>query len=102
MFYPINPELEMLSIIITMLAGIFIGYFFRNVQFLQKTEKSISYTIFIMLFILGISVGSNDLIVNNLAYFGWQAFILASFGCLGSVIASWLVFNLFFKKEESL
>lgn len=92
----------MLSIIITMIAGVLIGYLFRNVQFLQKTEKSISYTIFLMLFILGISVGSNDLIINNLAHFGWQAFVLASFGCLGSIIASWIVFNLFFKKEESL
>lgn len=92
----------MLSIIITMIAGVLIGYLFRNVQFLQKTEKSISYTIFLMLFILGISVGSNDLIINNLARFGWQAFVLASFGCLGSIIASWIVFNLFFKKEESL
>lgn len=92
----------MLSIIITMIAGVLIGYLFRNVQFLQKTEKSISYTIFLMLFILGISVGSNDLIINNIARFGWQAFVLASFGCLGSIIASWIVFNLFFKKEESL
>ncbi len=51
-----------------------------------------------MLFILGLSVGSNAAIVRNLGSFGWQAALLALSGSLGSVLAAWLVFNLFFKK----
>ena len=63
----------MFTVIGFMLTGITVGYLFRNIAFLQKTEKTISITIFLLLFLLGISVGSNELIINNLAAFGWQA-----------------------------
>ena len=56
----------MFSIISTMFLGIGIGYVLRNWSILQKTEKTISLTIFLLLFILGVSIGSNSLIVNNL------------------------------------
>ena len=85
----------MFSIISTMFLGIGIGYVLRNWTILQKTEKTISLTI---LFILGVSIGSNSLIVNNLGKFGKQAIILAISGVLGSLIAARLVLQLFFKK----
>ena len=43
----------MFSIISTMFLGIGIGYVLRNWTILQKTEKTISLTIFLLLFILG-------------------------------------------------
>ena len=52
----------MFSIISTMFLGIGIGYVLRNWSILQKTEKTISLTIFLLLFILGVSIGSNSLI----------------------------------------
>ena len=85
----------MFTVIGFMLTGITVGYLFRNIAFLQKTEKTISITIFLLLFLLGISVGSNELIINNLAAFGWQAAILAT---CGSILASWMVLKFFFKK----
>ena len=85
----------MFSIISTMFLGIGIGYVLRNWTILQKTEKTISLTIFLLLFILGVS---NSLIVNNLGKFGKQAIILAISGVLGSLIAARLVLQLFFKK----
>ena len=86
----------MFSIISTMFLGIGIGYGLRNWSILQKTEKTISLTM--LLFILGVSIGSNSLIVNNLGKFGWQAIILAVSGVLGSLLAARLVLQLFFKK----
>ena len=59
----------MFTIISIMFVGIGIGYVLRNLQFLQKIEKSTSLTIFLLLFVLGISIGSNSLIINNLAIF---------------------------------
>ena len=50
----------MFTIIGTMFTGIILGYIFRNMDFLKKTEKTISYTIILLLFIMGLSVGSND------------------------------------------
>ena len=64
----------MFSIISTMFLGIGIGYVLRNWSILQKTEKTISLTIFLLLFILAVS------------------------GVLGSLIAARLVLQLFFRK----
>ena len=106
-FYEVQPLLtaqkrlqkkNMFTVIGFMLTGIIVGYLFRNIAFLQKTEKTISITIFLLLFLLGISVGSNELIINNLAAFGWQAAILAFSATCGSILASWMVLKFFFKK----
>lgn len=90
----------MFTIISIMFIGIGIGYLMRNVQMLQKVEKSASLTILLLLFVLGVSIGSNRLIVDNLGRFGWQAAVLASLGITGSMLASLMVFHLFFKKGE--
>ena len=89
----------MFTVIGFMLTGITVGYLFRNIAFLQKTEKTISITIFLLLFLLGISVGSNELIINNLAAFGWQAAILAFSATCGSILASWMVLKFSSRKE---
>ena len=88
----------MFTIISIMFTGIGIGYLSRDLRFLQKVEKSISLTIFLLLFVLGLSIGSNSLIINNIGKFGWQAIVLATLSILGSLLASFLVFHLFFKK----
>ena len=90
----------MFTIISIMFIGIGIGYLMRNVQMLQKVEKSASLTILLLLFVLGVSIGSNRLIVDNLGRFGWQAAVLASLSITGSMLASLMVFHLFFKKGE--
>ena len=89
----------MFTVIIIMFAGIALGYLFRHKKILQKLDKPISYTIYALLFILGFSVGGNNEIINNLPSLGGQALLLAFAGTLGSVLAAWLVYKLFFKKS---
>ena len=88
----------MFTIISIMFTGIGNEYLLRDLRFLQKVKKSISLTIFLLLFVLGLSIGSNSLIINNIGKFGWQAIVLATLSILGSLLASFLVFHLFFKK----
>ena len=88
----------MLHIIAIMLFGVVLGYFFRNAKFTQKTEKTISLTIIALLFILGLSIGSNESIVNNLSTYGSQAAILAAFSLSGSILVSWMVYRYLFRK----
>ncbi len=83
-----------------MLAGVLIGHFLRNGKRVEKIEKSTSITIFVLLFVLGLSVGSNNVIIDNLGRFGWQAAVIAMLGMGGSIIAARIVFQLFFKKGE--
>ena len=49
----------MFTVIGIMFAGIAAGYLLRKIEFLQKIGKPISYTILLLLFLLGISVGAN-------------------------------------------
>lgn len=90
----------MFTVIGIMFSGIAIGYLFRKVEILQKIGKPVSYTIFLLLFLLGISVGSNKDIVNNLSTLGWQAFLIAFASTLGSVLAAWCVYHFFFKERS--
>ena len=79
----------MFKIISIMFVGLGAGYLLRDLKLMRKTEKTIP---------LGISVGSNNLIVSNLGRFSGQAALLACFSVLGSIIAAWLVYYLFFRK----
>ena len=54
----------------------------------------------LLLFLLGISVGANDAIVNNLTTLGGQAFLIALAGTTGSVLAAWGVYHFFFKERR--
>ena len=76
----------MFKILGLMILGIIIGYGLRRISFLRKVEVSISYTVFLLLFVLGVTIGSNRLIVDNLFSFGWQAALLALSATVGSIL----------------
>lgn len=90
----------MFTVIGIMFAGIGTGYFLRRIELLQKVGQPISYTILLLLFLLGISVGANEAIVKNLGTLGWQAFLIAFAGTAGSVLTAWAIYNLFFKERR--
>ena len=85
----------MFIVIGIMFSGIVFGYLFRKKAILQKLGKPISYTIYMLLFFLGVSVGGDNEIIRNLPSLGGQALFLASAGTLGSVLAAWGISFLF-------
>lgn len=89
----------MFTVIGIMFGGIAAGYLLRSWGWLQKLGKPISYTILLLLFLLGISVGSNRAIVENLAALGGEAFVIALAGTAGSVLAGWGVYVFFFRER---
>lgn len=89
----------MFTVIGIMFCGIALGYLFRKKTILQKLGKPISYTIYLLLFFLGISVGGNKEIINNLPSLGGQALLLAFAGTFGSILAAKGVGYFFFKKN---
>lgn len=80
-----------------MLAGLLAGYLLRNQSFVRHTGKLISVTIFLLLFLLGIAVGTNRQIVDNLSVLGVQALALSAAAVLGSVICAWVVYRFLMK-----
>lgn len=90
----------MFTVIGIMFGGIAVGYLFRRVEWLQRIGTSISYTILLLLFLLGISVGSNEAIISQLSQLGGQALLIAVATTTGSVLAAWGVYQLFFKERR--
>lgn len=90
----------MISVLLVMSAGIIVGAFIHKKPLLVKfNDQLISLAIYVLLFLLGISVGLNKTIVQNIGALGYQALIITLGAVLGSVLFSWLVFRIFFSAE---
>ncbi len=90
----------MFRILLLLLIGTGIGYMLRNSDTLvHGIEKSTRYTVFLLLFIFGISIGSNHSIIDNIAGVGFEAFVIAFLGIAGSFVAASLVKHLSSKKK---
>ena len=77
--------------------GVGLGFLLRSAAWLKYLSKSITYTIWLLLFFFGLQVGANDLVVNNLDTLGVKALIIAAAGSLGSCVAAWAVWKGIFK-----
>ena len=80
-----------------LITGVFVGLLLSKVQIIQKLNHTIIYTIYLLLFMLGLSVGSNDQIMHNLSSLGVEALAISLAGCLGSALAAWFIYKYFFK-----
>jgi uncharacterized membrane protein YbjE (DUF340 family) len=91
----------MTLVLLLMLAGIVVGFGIHRYPTLVKlNDKLVSGAIYILLFLLGISVGSNQTIVHNLEKIGLQALIITIGAVSGSILALWFVFRYFFQTEK--
>lgn len=82
----------MFTIIGLMLAGMLLGYLLQKWN-LTKVQQVITCLIWLLLFILGIEVGSNEQIVRGLHTIGLEALLLTLGGTLGSVVAAWALWK---------
>lgn len=82
----------MLNIVLIMLCGIGTGYLFRNKK-IGFIGRAVTILIWVLLFLLGIEVGTNPRIVNGLQTLGLEAVVLAVGGSAGSVLFAWLLWR---------
>ena len=78
-----------------MVTGIILGYLFRE-RNLKIVYKLINYAIFLLLFLLGITVGANGDIMNNLATIGYDALLITLAAVAGSDLCAWGIYRFFF------
>jgi uncharacterized membrane protein YbjE (DUF340 family) len=91
----------MIIVLLLMTLGILIGrVLYKHTKFIKITSEITNWAIYLLLFLLGLSVGTNDQILNNFDEIGYQSIIITVFAVMGSVLVSWLCFILFFKKDE--
>lgn len=89
----------MIEIIIIMCAGILTGILLRGKpSFLYASERLTGIAIYLLLFLLGLSVGTNDTIISNFPVIGYNAIILTFSAIAGSVFLSWLLYIFLFRK----
>ena len=90
----------MLIIVAIMLCGIAVGYLFRkkNTRFISHI---ITVLIWLLLFLLGIEVGSNPRIVMGMQTLGIEALLLTIGGAVGTTLCAWLLWIYVSRKEAS-
>lgn len=92
----------MFIFIAIMAVGAFVGFFVRryNLFSVHKIPSLIHITVCLLLFLLGISVGLNKMIVDNMSYFCGQAAVISSLSILGSMLASMALYYFCFRKKK--
>lgn len=92
----------MITVLLIMLAGILTGFAINRYPLAIKiNDKLISWAIYLLLFLLGISVGLNKTIVQNLDKIGFQALIITVGAISGSVLALWIVYRVLFREQQN-
>ena len=82
----------MLIIVSIMLCGIGLGYLLRG-RNTAAISKIITVLIWALLFLLGIAVCTNPKIIGGLQNLGVEALVLTIGGSVGSILASWWLWN---------
>lgn len=91
----------MFIVILFILLGIALGYTLRkritpsdNYRKVSSlTAKATTCLIWLLLFMLGIEVGSNNQIISVLPTLGVEALVLSSFATLGSCVLAWALWK---------
>ena len=90
----------MLIVVSLMLCGIAVGYMLRNKN-TRIVSRIITVLIWLLLFLLGIEVGSNPRIVGGMQTLGIEALVLTIGGAVGTTLCAWLLWIYVSRKEAS-
>ena len=86
---------EILVVLLLLLAGMVGGYLFRE-KIPQKTvDLLLRLSVYLLLFLMGVAIGSNREIMDNLLVLGWQSVILTAGAVVGSLVFAWLLWKFF-------
>lgn len=87
----------MFIVIVFILTGILCGYFLRK----RKNEwqsKALTLLVWVLLFLMGIEVGSDNHIMQSLPTLGVEALVVAVLATMGSCMGAWLLWKYIDKK----
>lgn len=76
-------------ILLLLLISVSIGIMLRKYRIVRHLGKTAALTVWLLIFVFGITLGSNKEIVCDLGTLGITAVIVALMGVAGSVIAAW-------------
>lgn len=86
------------TVFLFLLAGTLIGAIARNrAKVIRFAETAASWSIYLLLFFLGLSVGTNQTVIQNFASVGLSGILLACAAIAGSVLFTIPVYFWFFR-----
>lgn len=81
--------------------GILVGRFFRDRKKLRKNvDMAVTWSVYLLLFLLGVSVGINEKVLANFSQIGYKAFWITIGAVGGSLILAKIVYVLWFNIEK--
>ena len=82
-----------------MFAGVAVGYLFKRHK-AAWVQKTITCLIWILLFMLGLGIGTDDSLFRSLPSIGGQAMVIGTATAIGSAAASWLLWRYIRKDNQ--
>ncbi len=91
----------MIAILTVLSAGILLGLLIVKKPKLHLFNTHLlNWAIYLLLFLLGISVGTNREVIQNIGKIGYEAIAIGIFSIAGSVLLSALLFKFLFRQDE--
>lgn len=88
---PFRKIYRMFQILFLLFFGTVTGFALRRVPLSERgLGTGIHCTVLALLFVFGVSLGSDRSLADNFAATGWQAFVIAFFGTIGSYLVATL------------
>ena len=82
-----------------MLLGITVGFILRNNIKSTLINHLIFGVVLLLLFLMGLSIGTDNKLISVLPSLGLQAIIISFFSTLLIIIAGWIIWIKLFKKK---
>ncbi|HKL08947.1 MAG TPA: LysO family transporter [Bacteroidales bacterium] len=90
----------MITVLLLMTSGIIVGWILHHkTSFLQWISKFTNWAIYLLLFLLGLAVGSNEEILSSFDKIGYLSIAITLFAVAGSIFTAWITYQLFFKNK---
>lgn len=91
----------MLNVIIIMSVGLAIGALLKShKKLLAHADRVVTYAIWLLLFLLGLSIGTNEAVVRNIGSLGIEAAVVTIFTISFSVLLAYVLFRFVFYHEK--
>ncbi len=91
----------MIKVLGFMAIGILCGFLLRHKDWLVNFITPLfTCSVYLLLFLIGVNIGINKMLVDRLGVIGVQAFVLTLGSVLGSSIMALLCYRLFFNKKN--
>lgn len=96
-----KDNLLMLILITLFAAGILLGWIFRKIRKLEKISGKLTFAaIALLLFLLGLGVGTREEVRSHLDSLGLTGLLIAIFSIAGSILFAWITWKVFYRKHE--